>query len=83
MMGDLGGLLAISEISLPSSQLHSATCWANLLLPLVGGNFNKTEGGAGVGGGGGRGGSGQLRLERTSGSKDAAFLCYQIPGDRF
>lgn len=46
MMGDLGGLLAISEISLPFSQLHSGTCWANLL-PLVAGNFNETGGGEG------------------------------------
>lgn len=44
MMADQGGLLAISELSLPSSQLHSGTCWANLLLPLVAGNFNKAGG---------------------------------------
>jgi len=44
-MRDLGGLLAISEISLPFSQLLSGTCWANLLLPLVAGNFNETGGG--------------------------------------
>lgn len=63
----LGGLLAISEISFPSSPLHSGTCWANLLLPLVAGNFNKT---------GRRGGAAtrkNLREQRC---------CFSVPSDR-
>lgn len=67
MMGDLGGLLAISAISLSSSLLHSGTCWASLLPPLVAGTFNKA------------GGQAVVSLERTLGSKDAAFLCHQVP----
>ena len=51
------GLLGTWEVSWQSlrfsSPLCSGTCWANLLLPLVAGNFNKKWGGGRWGGGAG------------------------------
>lgn len=48
MMGDLGGLLAISEISLSSSQLHSGTCWATYCHHLLLGILTRLGGGGAV-----------------------------------